>query len=189
MASVIDKETFIECESWSHAEQNSSGYSSQDTIDLYEKLNTTSKDTKRNEFLSPRHTELFCAIQRSINDEDSISVADMGGGNGYLGFDAIKFFGDSLNWTVFETQGFADIYNSPQQGKVRFERIDQYLPNRKFSISLFSCSLQYMKNCYEMLQRSLENSSYVILSRLPVLDCQQDKTTIQNVSLDGKNFS
>ena len=73
--------------------------------------------------------------------------------------------------------------------KIEFATIDQFKTNLNFSISLFSCSLHYIFNCYELLTTSFQNSSFVILSRIPILDHENDKLTIQKVTLDGKEFT
>jgi putative methyltransferase (TIGR04325 family) len=170
MVSIINKETFFECDSWAHAQENSCGYDNSELLAFYENTNSNSPCSPSTHILEPRLIELFCAIQRAVRNIETASVADVGGANGYLGTHALDFFDLNLKWTVFEQEVFVDLYKKIPYSKIDFATTDQFKTNLTFSISLFSCSLQYIFNCYELLSTAFQNSSFVILSRIPILD-------------------
>ena len=189
MVSVINRETFFECDSWEHAQKNSCGYDNSELLAFYENINSNSQRPSSSHLLEPRLIELFCAIQRAAKNLGTVSIADVGGANGYLGVHALNFFDLNLKWTVFEQEVFVDLYKKIPNSKIEFANINKFKTNLTFSISLFSCSLQYIFNCYELLTTAFQNSSFVILSRIPILDHKNDKVTIQKVKLDGKEFT
>ena len=106
MVSVINKETFFECDSWAHAQKNSCGYDNNGLLAFYENFNSNSPCPPSPHLLEPRLIELFCAIQRAVRNVGTVSIADVGGANGYLGTHALDFFDLNLKWTVFLKKGF-----------------------------------------------------------------------------------
>ena len=110
MVSIINKETFFECDSWVHAQENSCGYDNSELLAFYENINSNSPCPSSSHLLEPRLIELFCAIQRAVRNLGTVSIADVGGANGYLGKHALNFFDLNLKWTVFEQEVFVDLY-------------------------------------------------------------------------------
>ena len=137
MVSVINRETFFECDSWEHAQKNSCGYDNSELLAFYENINSNSQRPSSSHLLEPRLIELFCAIQRAAKNLGTVSIADVGGANGYLGKHALDFFDLNLKWTVFEKEVFVDLYKKIHNSKLEFETIDQFKINLAFSISLF----------------------------------------------------
>lgn len=100
----------------------------------------------------------------------------------------MSFFGmDLLNWTVFEQPEFVNLYKNLTH-QVTFRNLTEYDLNH-FDVTLFSCSLQYIRNAYEMLENALKQSDHVIITRLPIIKHPQDKITCQKVNLDENEFS
>ena len=172
-----------------HMLKNSCGYDNSELLAFYENFNSNSPCPPNPNLLQPRLIELFCAIQKAVKNSGTVSIADVGAGNSYLGKHALDFFDLNLKWTVFEKEVFVDLYNKIHNSKIEFANIDKFKTNLIFSISLFSCSLQYIFNCYELLRTAFQKSSFVVLSRIPILDHENVKVTIQKVTLDGKEFT
>ena len=187
MANKIDKETFFEYQNWEEAVLNSTGYSNVEVLEEYKKINSA---LKFDEIIcyEPRYIELFCALQRCKNDIGSHRIADFGGGNGYLGYAAKKFLNYPIIWEVFEISEFVEIYKNIGQGDILFKNFEEY-EKSNYNITLFSCSIQYCQEPYEIFEKAIKKSDFVILSRIPFIKKYKEKITVQEVELNHKSFS
>lgn len=61
MATLIEKESFFECEDWHSASAQSSGYASKELLKAYARLNESNFSTP--EIFELRHIELFSIIE------------------------------------------------------------------------------------------------------------------------------
>jgi len=187
MATTLDKENFFEFSDWESAKKASQGYSNEFLVNEYFEINSKNK-FEEIEIYPPRFIELFCAIQKCLRGKEILKVADYGGGNGYLGVYAKRFLNMPIHWEVFEQKEFVKIYQQIINEDILFRNLEEYR-KEKYDITLFSCSIQYIENWREIVENSIKNSDYLIITRMPITSYGKDQVTVQKVWIRDKEFS
>jgi len=188
MASVLDKETFFVKKDWSEASASTKGYEDSKLLEYYTLQMEKNHPDKKIDIYDPRHIELFCALQKCIEGKNSpLIVSDIGGGNGHLVSAAKFFIKNNITWKIFESKGIYEIYKQYNSDDMLWLDMKDY--DDKQDVTLFSSSLQYLKNPRKILKKAIESSKYVILSRLPLIENVEDLITVQNVEINGHSYS
>ena len=159
------------------------------------KLNPPWLDCKL-EILNTRIMELMAAIQYVLknNKKFVIRVADVGGGNGYMGFVISKLFPEiKWEWVVYESTEIAEAYSSVlnQSNVISFAPTPELFKTfvgsgRKVpNIILISCTLQYIEDPYALLEKLLGVPVPKIVMRIPFISTEDDIATVQDFEKIG----
>ncbi len=186
---TTSQETFFRCVDYQDAKTQSKGYEDTNLIKglvLNNKKNPPWKQ-KHNDYIKHRQLELLSAVMRILceNKYTTIKIADIGGGNGYLSV-VIKKQLPMVNfdWIVFESNQIVLSYvQFEEESKLKWRSsslnfIDSY------EIGLFSCTLQYLEEPFEILRKFSSKCRYLIIMRIPFIDEVHNVITKQ-VFLDG----
>lgn len=133
------------------------------------------------EQFSVRRMHLLMGFFISARSKNSMRVADIGGGNGYM-FDWISQsnYELTLDWTVYESEAIATNYKaSGIDLEIGFSQLVNFSQNQKFDLSIISCSLQYLEDWEEVLRIAGENSSHILIMRTPLVPTPTHKFFIQ----------
>jgi putative methyltransferase (TIGR04325 family) len=183
---------FTECESWEAALALSTGYQEPALVErmLGQFRSGVSNRVRRNNEvrkpgleISERQLHLLSAWVITVGRLPRVSVADVGGGNGYFFDFLLSAIGRSqtLSWTVFESDKFAKAYS--EFGDVLgIKFLSSSAPEKahaKFDVALFSCVLQYLEDPTSELD-SYE-SGFAIIMRMPVIPAQDDVVFLQSL--------
>lgn len=181
-------ENFIQVKSWEDAELQTSGYEEEGLIkalydvnkksSLYDHKNSNLEISEQAFINSSRDLELNFALMRVISEikKQNISVADVGGGNGYMSFSAKKIIPwKNWNWTVYESSSIVNFYKEFNVlDSLTWKVNKSQFGINKFDIGLLSCVLQYIPNPWEVLKNLALSSKYLIIMRLPLINSKKD---------------
>ena len=123
----------------------------------------------------------------------SMSVADIGGGNGYMRdwiYGIIE--NEKLSWTVYESDEIVSSYKMFEENlNLKFMPLENFNPAQDFDLTILSCVLQYLGNWEEILDKVLKNSKNVLIMRTPVIEANEHEYFIQTNKSDiyGKSHS
>lgn len=181
-------------DNWSDAASNSTGYSDQKIFDkvLSASLSIVGRDDKYerdsiifegNDYPWSMLGPLLWIAQKF---DGALSVIDYGGSLGNLYFRSSKVLEslDSVNWVVIEQENFCNAGRKYfENNKLTFyDNIDEALKNQSTNVALFSSSLQYLENPYEILLKLINsNIKYFIFDRTPFSNCESDRVVVQRV--------
>jgi putative methyltransferase (TIGR04325 family) len=176
--------------SWDEARKLSKGYQDQALVrnlsaqfrhDLPLRIANNKVRVTISEQFSVRRIHLLMGFFISARAKSSIRVADVGGGNGYM-FDWVSRsnFELALDWTVYESEAVAKNYKASGIGLgVDFSELVNFSQNRKFDLTIISCSLQYLENWEEILRIAGVNSEYILIMRTPLVPAPAHEFFIQ----------
>jgi putative methyltransferase (TIGR04325 family) len=148
------------------------------------------------QILNTRIMELMAAIQYVLknNKKCEIRVADVGGGNGYMGVAISKLFPEiKWEWVVYESTEIAEAYSSVlnQSNVISFAPTPELFKTsvgsvRKLpDIILISGTLQYIEYPYALLQKLLGVPVPKIVMRIPFQSTENDIVTVQDFEKIG----
>ena len=193
----ITKETFLVQNSWEEAVKNSVGYQNPILVKNLTR-NLIQNPPWKNidaQLLNSRIMELMAAVLFVMRGEvfNSLCVADIGGGNGYMGIYIQKLMPDvKFNWIVYESPEISKHYSNAtkEQNFIKYKSINDLFiksndSNEKFNIILLSCSLQYLEKPYQFLEKLQNFKVPKIIMRIPFVDQEKGVITIQNFSEVG----
>ena len=192
------EELFTICSSWKQAVDTSVGY--QDSR-LVEKLTSNLRFNPpwldfSPKILNTRIMELMAVIQYVLKNRNKsiIRVADVGGGNGYMGVAISKLFPEiKWKWVVYESTEIAEAYSSVlnQSNVISFAPTPELFKTSVGPICnvpdiiLISCTLQYVENPYALMEKILEISAPKIVMRIPLISTENDIATVQDFGKIG----
>lgn len=188
--STTDREIFFRVGAWSEAVELTKGYEDAELLNNYieqVRKNPPWEHLDSNYFFTSREIELICAIQKALTlvpvSLTNVQVLDVGGGNGYLGI-AVKRMIALMNWDwiVLESKACARAYSPfANEAKLRWVDDESFDWKQRSTIGLFSCPLQYLENPEESLRKIADHCDFVILMRMPLLDCAKHIITRQTL--------
>lgn len=179
---------------WSEAASNSSGYSDdiifhkvlEASLSIKDSSDKFERDSIILEGTDYPWTILGPLLWISNKLGGSLLVMDYGGSLGSVYFRSLNVLSSikSVKWVVIEQEKYCEA------GKRHFEnhqlsfwnRIDEPLENQRMNIGLFSSSLQYLDNPYEILSTLINSGvKYFIFDRTPFSTQENDKVVVQKV--------
>ena len=185
MASM-SKDELQPVNSWLEAVQNSKGYEDKSLLlDLIREFkanlyNRLSSNLITN--LSQRQIHLLLAFLKiSPARGGVVSIADIGGGNGYM-CDFLRVNNPDIKiiYDVYESIGIAEGYNKfGKELEINFLDIKAF-GQKKYDLVLISCTLQYIKDWKEVLATSSKIAENILLMRLPLTDASEDNFFVQH---------
>jgi len=190
MATTIE-ETFFRCRSFHEAQTPHGGYEDDALIEgLVSKIRAAPpwEKNSNNLYVTHRQLELCAALMYVIceNRCKHIKVSDVGGGNGYLFFDAKKNIPNiSWDWTIFESDKVARAYSRfERESGIKWKSSATQIAEAS-DVALFSCTLQYLEFPFEMLKTYSLRHKYIIISRIPFVDEKEHVATQQTFPNGG----
>jgi putative methyltransferase (TIGR04325 family) len=169
------QETFFRCKSYQEAQKQSLGYEEDSLVDnLVANINENPPwRIENNDFyIEHRQLELLNALMRIIceNKFNSLKVADVGGGNGYLSITAKENLPMiAWDWTVFESDKVAISYvQFEKDSGIKWQKSSSNIADN-YDIGLFSCTLQYLESPFHVLRKFSSKCKYLILMRIPFI--------------------
>lgn len=192
------EELFTVCSSWKQAVAISVGYQDSRLVENLTnnlRFNPPWLDVNP-QILNTRIMELMAAIQYAVRNKNksALKVADVGGGNGYMGAYMNKLFPEiKWEWIVYESTEIAEAYSSVlnQSNVISFAPTPELFKKSDGSICnapdiiLISCALQYIQDPYALLEKILEISAPKIIMRIPFLSTVNDIATVQDFKKIG----
>ena len=135
--------------------------------------------------LATRKRHLLLGFLLSI-DQNSMNVADIGGGNGYMRDWVYGIFDkEKLNWDVYESEDIAAAYKKHEDGlNIRFRPLTEFSSSAKYDLTILSSVLQYLSNWCEILESAMENSRNVLIMRTPMTPAAKHAYYIQRNNTD-----
>lgn len=120
------------------------------------------------------------------HNKGGLSVLDYGGALGNIYFRSLKVLGSisGLNWSVVEQEKYFEAGKEYfENDKLSFyKNIDDFFNSRSADVGLFSSSLQYLDNPYQVIQNLIKfKIKYLIIDRTPFYDGENDKVIVQKV--------
>jgi len=198
MVTSTNPEDFKIVQSWNEAVEIATGYENQNLIKYYlENMKSNEPWNKwklsgPTEFqLSERETIFLTFLMAALSNlkKDKVSILDIGGGNGYFAHLARRILPHiQLDWIILESEGCANAYKQFESvSDIRW--IHELANEIKPDVTIFSCSLQYLEKPFEILDRAMADSRWLLLMRLPLTDEQINQVTVQKVRYEPHNFS
>lgn len=141
--------------------------------------------------LTSRLMELIAAflIATQDNKRNELRVADIGGGNGYMGVCIKRLFPHiQFHWVVYESSKIADAYSrvTSTSDPIRFKSFEFLNQDiHQIDLILASCALQYFEDPYTTLDFLLGAPAPKIIMRIPFTKTGDDIITIQDFSNIG----
>jgi putative methyltransferase (TIGR04325 family) len=131
-------------------------------------------------FWSIRQCHLLLGYGLACSSIASPTVADVGGGNGYM-FDWIRlsYPSQDLHWTIFESREVAEAYARISKGPLKYRSSSELDASMRFDLTILSGALQYLENWQEILDLSFRISKFVLIMRTPLIDSVDSKVFIQ----------
>jgi putative methyltransferase (TIGR04325 family) len=181
---------------WDKALLKSSGYQNQSILNKV--LESTSYSIKDNSMIERDSVliekdsveysyPLLFAFQLSlIENKDTLRIIDYGGALGSTYFQYKPFFppDTKIEWSIIEQSNFveAGIKLNPHKDIYFYENLSQCLQNRNPSLALFSSSLQYLKNPFDILNQISESSvQTLVIDRVPIFVNDSSCLSVQYV--------
>ena len=176
---------FRVAKSWSDATSRSSGYQSPQTInslvgsDPVDELNQGIESHVGSRFqqIASAFLEGIAAVQH----QSMVRVLDIGGGLGEYFFLFEKMVPSlELQWTIIETPVVCELARSTTPTRANLSWINR-LDDAEghFDIALMSGVIQYVERPYELLNKGIEKSDFLILNRCPITHSQRRVVCIQ----------
>jgi len=173
--------------SWLEAVQNSKGYEDKPLLlNLIEQFkanlcNRLPSNPITN--LSQRQIHLLLAFFKigPAQGGGVVSIADFGGGNGYM-CDFLRVNNPDIKiiYDVYETTEVAKGYNKfGKELEINFLDIKTF-GKKKYDLVIISCTLQYIENWKEVLTTSSRIAENILLMRLPLTDANKHNFFIQH---------
>jgi putative methyltransferase (TIGR04325 family) len=201
MGNLVEND-LIPVENWAEAQFKSKGYQDgslvgnfleQFIVDLPLRIFNNNLPVPFSEKFSLRRIQLLFGFLTATENKENMNVADVGGGNGYM-YDWVKQaqLGVNLNWTVYESKTIAENYMVAGTGlNITFSELRLFNTEKKFDLTVISCTLQYLENWEDVLVTASKNSSYILIMRTPIILSPEHKYFIQNnnTGIYGKSSS
>lgn len=189
--------------SWEIAKMSSKGYLATDLLDdlciqfinnLEERFSSNQQDKFQ---YSARQNHLLTALSYvfpRLPRNSDIQICDLGGGSGYmfdwlvqhfnLDFkDPIDNLNRRINYSVYETASIAKRYRDLGKAlPIMFLENSPINYPPTISLSIISCTLQYIEDYYAELEFLKSRSQYTLIMRVPIIDCQENKIFVQTFS-------
>lgn len=122
----------------------------------------------------------------SLNQPKQLSVFDFGGALGNHYFTARRFIPNNteLLWSVCETAVTAMEGNKRYATEeLEFISNPEQIGDKKIDVIIASGTMQYVDNPFEYLHKLIDlKAGFIIFNRLPLIDSNMDRLTIQKVS-------
>lgn len=204
--SILFEEELEPVNSWASAVDKSKGYQASELVrDLTQQFQNSinsrlsSKGDKPTN-LSTRRAHLIAGwshmLARSIKKE--ITVADIGGGNGYMRDWVAQHqgVGAELNgqmstelriiWNVYESKEISAAYQL-HKGNLPIDFIENVRTNypKEIDFSLLSCFIQYVDDWDEVIKSLYEKSKYLLLMRVPLIPSKRHREFVQHLHSDS----
>lgn len=186
------KDEFLVATSWEDAAKASYGYEDPELVsNLVKKIKCQAPwegIDYSNGYLDARSLELLCALQLSINkNNEKVTVADVGGGNGYMSSIARRMLPKILwDWHVFESPSVANAYRQfEKESDIKWyvNQFDTSYYKNNYDIGLISCTLQYIEKPYNLMANVAHVCRNLIIMRIPLLEQAEDLCAIQKPQL------
>jgi putative methyltransferase (TIGR04325 family) len=178
---------FTVLDTWEEASRHSAGYEdSQLVSNLVAQLKIKKpwiQEPGLDKNIDERSMQLLFALQlATMNVGALVRVADIGGGNGYMGYIARRWLSHlQWDWTVFESASIAASYSvfESEAGIKWFSNPkDDFIET--YDVAILSCTLQYVEDPYDLLRKAAASSRYLLIMRLPfVAFGETDVCTVQ----------
>jgi putative methyltransferase (TIGR04325 family) len=182
-------------ESWRDAKINSLGYENINVFNKIKKIYEIQGVRKKFYEFYERDGILFDSkiydskilnfIKKIKKKKKSISILDFGGSLGSIYFSNYNYISkNNLTWNIVEQKNFVKYgkKNLQKENLNFFYEIDHCLKIKSPDIALFSGSLQYTQNPYEILKKIINSKiKYIFLHNVPFNNDISDEYRIQFV--------
>ena len=176
---------FRVAKNWDDATSHSSGYQSPKTINALVGSDPVDEPKQVFEsYVGSRFQQVASAFLEgiaSVQHQSIIRVLDIGGGLGEYFFLFEKMVPSlKLQWTIIETPAVCELARSatpPRQNLSWIDSLDH--ADGHFDITLMSSVIQYVEQPYELLNKGIEKSDFLILNRCPLAHSQSGFVCIQ----------
>jgi len=176
---------------WSDAQRSAKGY---DYAAIAEKIRVATHHVKAGRAAFERDTVVFkeedfrwpllSNLLHLAGRRDGLHVADFGGSLGSVYFqhrgylDRIK----DLRWSVIELPEITAVGRKEFQNETLYfcDDLDQCSRHAPLDAVLFAGSMQYLETPFHFLERAAAVAPHIILDRVPFIDSDKDRITIQH---------
>jgi len=191
-----------EKKSWRSAINSSQSY--QDKIISDKVINSFEKiKNKKTEFYErdgwifnekPDESDLIEFLKKKISEKKStFQVLDYGGSLGSRYFSNYNFIkNNNIYWNIVEQSKFVEYgkRNLQTDSLKFFSSLNECLNYKKMNCVIFSNSLHYLENYYQILDKMKKKKiSYIFLDYLPLSKYKKNKIFVQNISKKIYNSS
>lgn len=178
--------------SWEEAVKASSGY---DTDDILEKVKKALLKVKNGQAAYERDSVLFDRMEfdwpivASLNwvaaqHDGRLNVLDVGGSLGSTYYQNKNFLDylKEVKWNIVEQERFVRTGKELfEDGQLRFyDSIDDCLKENTVNLVVLSSVLPYLEDPYGLLE-TLKEFNFMIIDKMPLIDSEADRITIQKV--------
>ena len=182
-----------EKKNWSKALNSSKSYEdniiAEKVIKTYEKIKYPNFEFyERDGILFEKkinESNLLKFLNEHFNKTKSLEVLDFGGSLGSRYFSNYNFINNnSIYWNIVEQKKFVDYgkKNIQRKNLQFFYSLEECLKIKKIDCVIFSGSLQYLENYYEILKYIKSNKiKSIFVDFLPLSDFKNHKIFIQNI--------
>ena len=132
----------------------------------------------------------YCPCLRKSIPGGGVSIADFGGGNGYLAdWIRLEFPNTKILYTVYETKKIAEGYNRLSKDlEINFVDANRF-GEKLYDLIIISGTLHVVENWKEILTLSSQIADNVLLMRVPMTDADKHEFLIQNASAEVYGLS
>ena len=191
-----------EKKSWSSAINSSQSYQDKIIFDKVIKCFEKIKN-KKTEFYErdgwifnqkPDESDLIEFLKKNVSKKNTpFQVLDYGGSLGSRYFSNYNFVkNNKIYWNIVEQSRFVKYgkRNLQTDNLKFFNSLSECLNYKKMNCVIFSGSLQYLENYYQILnEMKKENITYIFIDNLPLSNYNQNKIFVQNISKKIYNSS
>ena len=171
---------------WEDAKKKSHGYQSRDILDHDLRAALNLLNSPIDVFIPPLTQYFITILSKIIHSRPEffkapvLRVIDFGGSWGANFKLATNFFPNvHFDWTIVEQEYNFKILNSFSKLNLRWTNKIDF--GTHYDVGLFSASLQYLEQPYEVLSQVLNVSNHLILGRMPVYEVPEDLYFSQTV--------
>jgi putative methyltransferase (TIGR04325 family) len=174
--------------SWLEAVTGSKGYEDGAlALDLIKKFETdlvSRLDKSPIGNKSVRNEHLLTMFNK-VNSGGEVSIADFGGGNGYMAdWIRLEFPNTKILYTVYETTKIAEGYNKLSKDlEIDFVDANRF-GEKLYDLIIISGTLHFLENWKEILKLSSRIAKNVLLMRVPMTDADDHEFLIQNANAE-----
>ena len=134
----------------------------------------------------PDESDLIEFLKKNISEKKgTFQVLDYGGSLGSRYFSNYKFIkNNNIYWNIVEQNRFVEYgkRNLQTDSLKFFSSLSKCLNYKKMNCVIFSGSLQYLENYYQILnEMKKKNIAYIFIDNLPLSKYNQNKIFVQNI--------
>ena len=179
---------------WKIALESSSSYQSQlifdKVINCYEEIKNKNCEFYERDGLildtKPNESDLIEFLKINLSKKkDTLEVLDFGGSLGSRFFSNYNFIKDNtIHWNIIEQEQFVNYgkKNLEKKNLSFFYDLSDCIKKKKIDCIIFSGSLQYFENYFDLLNKINETSiKYIFIDYLPLSNYKQNKIFVQNI--------